>query len=389
MSSWSVRPARDEDLERIVEIHGCSYPGSGTFEQQKHDVLRDPLGGLDARRVVEENGRIVGAGGIYALEMWIGGRKVPVGGIASLAVAPEARRRGVARALIDSMHSEMQASGAALSLLYPFEEGFYERLGYGVTCPVLTLRVASRQLLAIERESTGLTAIALEGSRAQSLYEEVAQRTTGRLVRSETRWLQRFSKETHYWLAVESNDHELRAFCSFAYEPRAGAKLPTLVVHEITAGDDAAKRALLVAIGRQCDQIDTVELTVSFDDPLSIGLHGSQGKLERGPMIRPIGLRRALMSRGYAGDGEVMLKCTDDPEARTLRLVVRSGTAEVSEASDDPDLELSTGTLGSLVVSGLRPSEAAELGLLRARGEALRTADQIFAGPRFLCLDPF
>jgi predicted acetyltransferase len=387
MTSWSVRPAREADLERMVEIHGYSYPGSGSFEQQRRGLLHNSLGGLEVQRVVEGGGQIVGCGALYPLELWIGGRKAPVGGIGSVAVAPEARRQGVARALLAAMHAEMESSGAALSLLYPFEESFYARLGYGVTCSLCFLRVPTRALLTLENVDATLHAVVADGLRATGLYEEVARRTSGFIVRSEQRWLFRFSKEERYWMGVETSDHELAGYASFSYESRSEDH-QVLIVHELIAKGDRAKRALLVAIGRQCEQAETVQLALAFDDALVLGLYGAKTKLERGPMVKPIGVRRALMSRGYSKDGEITLLVTDETAARPLRLSVRSGMAEVSEASA-ADIELSASTLGSLVASGLRPSEAAELGFLRANPDALAVAEQIFAGPRFLCLDPF
>jgi len=190
-------------------------------------------------------------------------------------------------------------------------------------------------------------------------------------------------------MGVAASVQGLDGYASFSYPPRAGDAKPSLVVHELVARDDRAKRALLVAIGRQCDQVETVELNLAFDDALALGLHGAQGKLERGPMVKPIGARRALLSRGYLGDGDITLICTDDASAKPLRLAVRSGVAEVSEVSGPADLELSGATLGSLVASGLRPAEAAELGLLRCSRDVLRVADEIFTGPRFQCFDPF
>jgi predicted acetyltransferase len=387
--SWSVRPAREEDLERMVEIHAYSYPGSGSFEQQRRDLLHGSLGGLEVQRVVEHGGQLVGCGALYPLELWIGGRKVPVGGIGSVAVAPEARRRGAARALLGAMHAEMESTGAALSVLQPFEEGFYARLGYGLTCPYGSVRVPTRKLLSLEGADATLQAVAVEGSRAAALYEEVARTTSGRLARSERRWLYRFSKEERYWMGVETTDHALQGYASFSYESRPADPRPTLFVHELTARNEAAKRTLLVAIGRQCEQAEMVTLTLAFDDALAIGLLGvTETKLVRGPMVKAIGARRALMSRGYTGDGDITFVIDDEPEKKALRLSVRSGVAEVSEASR-ADIELSGATLASLVASGLRPGEAAQLGLLRASPDVLSIAEHIFAGPRFLCLDWF
>ena len=56
----SIRPAREDDLGRLIEIHGSAYPGSGTYDHQKRDFTHHPLGGLDDVRVIEKDGRIVG-----------------------------------------------------------------------------------------------------------------------------------------------------------------------------------------------------------------------------------------------------------------------------------------------------------------------------------------
>ena len=72
-----------------------------------------------------------------------------------------------------------------------------------------------------------------------------------------------------------------------------------------------------------------------------------------------------------------------------MRLAVRDGVAEVTDGQGPADLEIDASALASIVVSGLGPSDAERLGLLRAKRSALRAAEDVFSGPRFLCLDPF
>jgi predicted acetyltransferase len=81
--------------------------------------------------------------------------------------------------------------------------------------------------------------------------------------------------------------------------------------------------------------------------------------------------------------------CTDGVESEAVRLTVHHGTAEITDGSGKPQLQLSRRTLGSMLAAGLRPMQAAELGLLRASPQALRLAEDMFAGPRFQCLDAF
>jgi predicted acetyltransferase len=118
-------------------------------------------------------------------------------------------------------------------------------------------------------------------------------------------------------------------------------------------------------------------------------------------MVRLADAARALTLRGYPADGEldIVVAETSTAASKRLQLAIRNGTAEVAsdgarsgdteKGAKAPAIELSLATLGSIVASGMRPSEAAELGLLRADSAALAAADALFAGPRFQCLDPF
>jgi hypothetical protein len=78
---------------------------------------------------------------------------------------------------------------------------------------------------------------------------------------------------------------------------------------------------------------------------------------------------------------------------------VRNGRGEIADEGagagvaksehEGATLALALSTLGSIVAAGQRPSDAASLGLVQADANAVATADALFAGPRFQCLDPF
>src|SRR5439155_22053241 len=98
---------------------------------------------------------------------------------------------------------------------------------------------------------------------------------------------------------------------------------------------------------------------------------------------------RALASRGYASDGDLTIACGEAISRERVHLSVRCGNGEVRPVDAPPDLELARSTLASIVSAGLRPLDAAEPGLLRGAEAALATAERMFSGPRFQCLDPF
>jgi predicted acetyltransferase len=427
MGAFRVRTAREEDVEPLVEMGLCAYPDSGDHEHRRRNLLQNSFGQLSDVRVIEKEGLIAGQASLYAIEIWLGGRRVPAAGIASVAVTPGERRGGVSHALFEQLHAEVNARKLALTLLYPFREGFYARLGYATTTPLVTLRVATDALAqapSLAESGNGFTFRTLDGPlliEARLLYEEVAGREAGRLVRGETRWLKLFSRETHHWMGALSPEGRLEGYLCFSYDVPISHGRQILVVHELTARSGQVRRALLAALGRQRDQIDDVDITVPFGDPLPFAFHDAPGSrrgtaaiehplgaLGAGPMVRLADPTRALTLRGYPADGELTFVVTDVPtqatptavttSSKSFHLVVRGGAAEikangaitgVGAETAGPAVHLSLATLGSIVVQGLRPSDAAELGLLRAEKSTLAIADALFAGPRFQCLDPF
>ena len=99
----SIRPGAESDLDRIVEIHTCCYPDDRSAAKRRLRFVQNPLGGLEDLRVAEVDGRIVGHGFGFRMQGWFGGAQVPLVGIASVGVAPEARGRGVGRALVGGL----------------------------------------------------------------------------------------------------------------------------------------------------------------------------------------------------------------------------------------------------------------------------------------------
>jgi predicted acetyltransferase len=420
MGGFRVRAAREEDVEQLVEMGRCAYPDSGGFEERRRNLIQNSLGSLSDVRVIEKDGRIAGQGALYTVELWLGGRRVPCAGIASVSVTPGERREGISHALLEQVHAEINARKAALTLLYPFREGFYARLGYATTVPLVTMRVATDSLAnaaALADAAAGFTFRMLEGpliTEARLLYEEVGASQAGRMVRSEARWLRLFGQESRHWTGAVSPEGRLEGYLSFSYDVPESHGRQTLVVHELTARDGRARRALLAALGKQRDQVDDVDLTVPLGDPMPFAFHDAPGSrrgtaaiqhplgtLGAGPMVRLADAARALSLRCYPADGEldIVVSETAPAASKTLHLVVRDGAGEVVNESGRaastekgegaPAIDLSLSTLGSMVAAGLRPSDARELGLLRGEGAALAMAESLFAGPRFQCLDPF
>jgi ribosomal protein S18 acetylase RimI-like enzyme len=102
MDDVTIRPGRREDVGAVLELWGAARSPLATTTDDA-DAVGLVLA-ADALLVAERGGRIVGT----LIAGWDGWR----GSMARLAVAPEARRQGIARALVGAGERRLRARGA-------------------------------------------------------------------------------------------------------------------------------------------------------------------------------------------------------------------------------------------------------------------------------------
>lgn len=105
----------------------------------------------ERRLVATDRGQVVGHLGVSGLGQSYGGRVVPMGGVAGVAVAPTHRRAGVGSALLRAALAGMRARGEHLSTLYPMASTPYRRSGWEVAGTWLRRRVPVRSLTTLPR----------------------------------------------------------------------------------------------------------------------------------------------------------------------------------------------------------------------------------------------
>src|SRR5262245_39568838 len=114
------RVAAEGDLERLVDIHTRAYPDERSWDVRKRNFQANPLGTFEHLHVALVDNVIVGHAFLFPLRIHVGGQAVPVGGVATVGVAPEARGTGVASAMLEHLHGLALARGDAATVLYPF-----------------------------------------------------------------------------------------------------------------------------------------------------------------------------------------------------------------------------------------------------------------------------
>lgn len=404
MTGLSFRTALDGDLDRLIDLHTSAYPDPRGPLERRRNLVANPRGTLDDLHVAIVDGQIVAHAFLFSMKGWFAGGAVPVGAIASVAVAPEARGRGIATAMLSHLHARADAAKACVTTLYPFRQGFYAKHGYAAVTPNRRLALDPASIPAAWRVEPGITVRAPRtdagGDRAaiERMYARAAARGHGWLARPTALWDLFFANERRVWVLATREERVIGYVCWSVVQEAVHAATH-LVVRELAADDDAARRALLGAVGAQRDQVVSVTIEVDAADPLDRALldadraHAGTPDVEHtlgvvagGPMVRVVDVRRALSTRRYLRDGSLDLAVDGAP----LRIDVTKGKAKLSVPKQlRVLLGVDHATLGAILFGGLLPSDAARLGWARGEDAAITHADAILAAPPFFALDGY
>jgi predicted acetyltransferase len=385
-----------------------AFPGGRTLIQRMQDLEQGgAYGGVDATFVAHVGAELVGAIKMYRMSQYLGGSALPMMGLAAVAVAPSARRRGYGRAMCRQGLAIARDRGDVASALYPFRPDFYRSLGWGTVGELHSYIFPPEALTCAEVLPVRLAGGEDERS-VRACYDRVARRSNGLLQRSERAWRQHLdAPATHVYLCARS---EVAGFVRVRYgESPAAAFLP-LTVLELVAEDEEAYTSLLAWLSRQrelwrrirYDALPEEQFAHRLTDPRVPGYRPARrlwapvAHVIRGPMLRLLDVRRALTERRTWGAAPAFtmglrvrdpeLPANEQPltlawDGSGVRVHADSLTADVSVHTD-------AATFAQIYVGELSVSDAGRLGLAEVLGDTAG-ADALFAAETFRLLDEF
>ncbi len=406
-----IRPTTDQDLDVFVDtLHTAfgRFPGTPTEGGGVWWAALEMDRGLLA---VTADGRPVGTAGAYSFELTLPGEVVvPAPGVTVVGVLPSHRRRGVLSAMMRHQLTELRARGEFLSVLLASEALIYRRFGYGPATYTRRLTVPRHQAaFALPRAGgtadapatgsntgTGSDTGSIEvlrraecGDILEEVYDRYRRAQPGALSRPHRWWASGagqapVSTAPRYVAVHRDADGVPDGYASYLVgDP------DTLTVDETIATDDAA----FTALARFVLGHDLVSQVVFKHFPPEHPLRWQFADFRAGQVsddtdwlwVRLLDVPRALTSRGWFTDGELVLD-VDDPflgEHGRYLLTVRDGKADCVPADREPDLSLDVSDLGSVYLGGTAPSTLVRAGHIRAhRPGAAALADALFRAER-------
>ncbi|MFC4017421.1 enhanced intracellular survival protein Eis [Micromonospora sp. GCM10011542] len=345
----------------------------------------------------DDTGRLVGKAVDLHHEQWWSGRAVPAADVAGVAVAPEARGRGVARALLTALLRGAHERGAAVSALYPTVSAPYRACGWEAAGVLRTVDLATAALPR-HRPDPRLTVRA--GTPADlpavtALYERVARHRNGMLTR-------RGSLFDFYaadgglpedGLTLVEAAGDLVGYASWTRGRGYGAD-SVLTVPDALAVTAEAARELVGVLGSWASVAPTLRLCPLDGD--AVGVHlplEAVREHERDLwMHRPVDVARAVSARGWPAHtrGSVDFTLTDplaEWNTGTWRLTVSDGAAELTRITGEAALRLSVRGFALLYSGAASARSVAQAGLLH--GDRVDALDLLGAGGPAHLLDYF
>jgi predicted acetyltransferase len=212
------------------------------------------------------DGRLAAKLAILDLETWIQGRRMRMGGIASVSTWPEYRRKGLVAQLLAHALRVMKEQGQVFSALNPFSFAFYRKYGWELFVERLECEIPQAMLPNLPPYAGRFERVQPERELKllQRLYEAYAVRYSGTMPRSEAWWKERVLRPAGGTAAVYRDEAgEPRAYVLYRVKER------TLKVFEMVFLDERARMAVWKFLANHDSMLDKVTLTAPSGDKLA------------------------------------------------------------------------------------------------------------------------
>jgi predicted acetyltransferase len=408
------------DHRRWIDIYADAYPAldlstpaqrDAKFEEQRSDA-----GSESEDRLVGayRAGVLVGGMRVFDFTMCVRGAQVFTGGVGSIAVGLEHKRRGIARDLVRGFLTEYRERGAALAVLYAFRPSFYSAMGFGYGQKVDQYRIALDALPADGSRERVRALRAADLDAFLAAYHRAQTRTNGLIRRELWRAELRLSNAAYRTFGYTEGG-VLRGYLTV--EVRLGKpgtlNRNDLYVHELIYETPAALHGLLSFARSQFDQY--AALIVNTHDPdfhfavldprngrdrnLFPPAHHGTNAQGLGVMYRAIDVRALVNALGDCTFGDldaiVRIDLADPfvaPNAGACAIRFRAGRPQLVDAAPGADVDVAIGVadFSALVMGSVRLRSLVAYGrAVLSKPNWLRPLDAAFYADPPQCLTRF
>lgn len=402
-SQMQFGPAVESDLEAAGAVLSRAF---GMSAEQAATWMIEKVT-LEETRVLREHGAVVATSMRVPMGIWLGGASVPQVGIAGVAVAPEARGRGLARDIMRRCIREMHERGETISTLYSAMHPLYRGVGYDVAGQLFSARVPAGMLVSGDRGADWRPMTDADRSGVEACARERARCTSGALDRGPYVWDRVFNPKDGPVEAfvAERDGGEIEAYCVYRVHPRtdgptsgnARGKVMDLTDFGYSSGQGLQR--LLGFLRGFSSTVGEIDLADHPGSPLLASLPDRRfaASLHDPWMLRVVDVAGALRVRGYhkAVSCAFVLHVRDgliESNRVPMRVRIAGGEAEVEDTPEADTRDAVTFDVRHLapLITGMQSArQLSKLGLVSGPQASIEAIDAAFACAGGPCMFDF
>jgi predicted acetyltransferase len=337
LPGFTIRGAEESDRTQFINLGRLAFdPARSQADVEKEMQIEalNPPGG-QGWVVADQSGNLAGRYRHLELAVFFQGVQFPLAGVAGVAVAPERRGQKIAQGMIEHALKRFHEQQIPLSMLYPFQHGFYRQLGWAWVGETRQYRVSARHLpLYPERMHIVSSGDDLEAS-IKAVYQQAAQQHNGWVQREPNRWKGFFKPEGGREIYGYAEAGVLFGYVVIEFSHLEPTKTQwAIAVQEWVALTAAAYRGLIGFLASLRDQVTTIVWNTDPQDPFPHLL--SEQRCD--PALSPQPFEFGLTHRFGATGGGFMWRLVDVVKALELRSIHPGDPFAIAFQITDPVL---------------------------------------------------
>ena len=400
-----IRQATGSDGDAIAALLSKSFLEDTSIIRVS--IENNPRYSISNMFVIEDKSAgsgILGCLRITPFDVYTRGVRMPMAGIAAVAVQPEARRRGIADALMGEALKKMYDMDFPISMLFPFRHRFYKKYGYAHVGNMMLYDLSPADIIPFPERSTVRSFVKSDRSRVKRILEqEVQSRGCFTPLRNDAFWdlvvLPKFKDAYVY------DDGEARGYLAFELYKEAAAapgafSEPVINIKEFVGLNAAAHRGLWGFLSAMGEQVARIRFLGPADYPLHLFLkeprerdyrrvffeYKSFSTVAPGFMLRVINVRDALsrLRHSIESPSDFVVKVTDGSlpqNSRLLNIHIHNGETIVDDTRRPAQFEADIEIFSQVYSGFLKPSDAVKYGFATGDPSILATFDELFTAP--------
>jgi predicted acetyltransferase len=313
--------------------------------------------------VVFDGGEPLATATLFPYVQNVRGKLLSMSGVGGVATMPAARRKGHIRRIFAELFESMRDNDEVVSVLYPFRESFYEKLGYAAMTQAKFIRFAPSALASLSR-------IEKQGNVEQVMIADGFDDWRA--------YLQRYQSHVHGFALAERSvalgeRHRNRDWLALARDPE-GVVIGGMTFRitgygeQLEAGDfyydsPEARLLLLDWFARHVDQVSEIKVRVAVTEMPELWVPDLYAKVRNHDVFFTAPMGRVMdmtaLSGISAGPGEIAIEVLDAQcpwNAGVYALASDASGVLTVERGGNPAASITIQGLSALVFAGHDPA---------------------------------